>query len=254
MQRDILITDLTAMQKDRVCIAGVSRDWAPARPVFARASPARSHLCRDGQVLIRPRAVLSLHLEPFARPAAPHVEDCLWSQPRTARFLQLLEDERWRRVLQRLADACPRPLFGAGLQRLGNERNRVLRPGPAACSLATLRCAGPVTFHFILKSSAPDKFRYALHFSDDHGASYENIPVTDLALRACARASFLEGASAPAVSESLTAQLNAADSLFLRVGLGRRYKGRYWLQVNGIYSFPDFLQGRCFADFPAPQR
>ena len=22
-----------------------------------------------------------------------------------------------------------------------------------------------------------------------------------------------------------------------------------WLQVNGIYSFPDWLEGRCFADF-----
>jgi len=37
------------------------------------------------------------------------------------------------------------------------------------------------------------------------------------------------------------------DEIFLRLGLTQNYKapdGRegYWLQVNGIYTFPDFLK------------
>jgi len=37
--------------------------------------------------------------------------------------------------------------------------------------------------------------------------------------------------------------------VYLRLGLGRRFRGWHYLQVNGIYTFPDYLQGRCYADF-----
>jgi len=33
------------------------------------------------------------------------------------------------------------------------------------------------------------------------------------------------------------------------IGLTRPYEGWCWLQVNGVYIFPDYLEGRCFADF-----
>jgi hypothetical protein len=48
------------------------------------------------------------------------------------------------------------------------------------------------------------------------------------------------------------ATLTAADHLHLRIGLTRPWgeRGdRCFLQVNGIYSFPDYLDGRSFADF-----
>ncbi len=251
MEREILITDLTAMHEDRVCIAGIDRDWNTIRPVFAKSSPTRSHLQRDNQVLIRPRAVVAMQLEPLADPKAPHVEDYLWTQPRRARFVQLLEESRWQRALENLAEDCPRPLFGGGLKRLGKHRNRVTWPKDATYSLATVPCRGEITFRFSLKAGNQTGFRYALWFSDSQGEVYENIPVTELALRAWANARFNMAADPQAVSDELTATLNAADSVYLRVGLGREYQGKLWLQVNGIYSFPDWLGGRCFADFDA---
>ncbi len=248
MEREILITDLTAMHGDRVCIAGIDREWNTIRPVFTRSTPKRSHLHSNGQAVIRPRAVVAMQLEPLANPEAPHIEDCLWTQPYSARFVQLLEEARWQRALQYLAEDCSRPLFGARLQRLGRDRNRITRPEDAAYSLATVRCTGDLTFRFSVKERNSG-FRYALWFHDDMGEVYENIPVTDLALRAWANSEFFQSADAQAVSDGLTKQLNEADSIYLRVGLGRVYKGKCWLQVNGIYSFPDWLEGRCFADF-----
>lgn len=251
MEREILITDLTAMHEDRVCIAGIDRDWNTIRPAFARSNPTRSHLQRDSQVLIRPRAVVAMQLEPLADPAAPHVEDHLWTGLHRMRIVDMLDDDRWLQALQGLVERCPRPLFGGGLKRLGKDRNRVTRPGDATYSLATVQCSGDITFRFNLKAGNQTGFRYALRFSDSRGEVYENIPVTDLALRAWADARFNQGANPQAVSDELTAELNAAHSVCLRVGLGREYKGKLWLQVNGIYSFPDWLGGRCFADFDA---
>jgi len=42
------------------------------------------------------------------------------------------------------------------------------------------------------------------------------------------------------------------NPVFLRIGLARgweRHPDRCYLQITGVYSFPDYLSGRCFADF-----
>jgi hypothetical protein len=53
-----------------------------------------------------------------------------------------------------------------------------------------------------------------------------------------------------AVSEAL---LNA-ERTYLRIGLARprqleRYPEACWTQVTGVYTFPDYLEGKTFADF-----
>jgi hypothetical protein len=52
-------------------------------------------------------------------------------------------------------------------------------------------------------------------------------------------------------AKRLTAALQSAQ-VFLRIGLARgweKFPDRCYLQVTGVYSFPDYLGGRCFADF-----
>jgi hypothetical protein len=42
---------------------------------------------------------------------------------------------------------------------------------------------------------------------------------------------------------------------FLRIGLARhwdKFPDRCYLQVTGIYTFPDYLRGRNFTDFAVP--
>lgn len=43
-------------------------------------------------------------------------------------------------------------------------------------------------------------------------------------------------------------QLQETDC-YLRIGLTREYNGNLWLQVNGIYTFPDYAKGMCFMDY-----
>ena len=56
------------------------------------------------------------------------------------------------------------------------------------------------------------------------------------------------GAAARAVRQRLI----TAEDVFLRLGLTRPWEehpDRCLLQVNGVYTFPDYLDGRCFANF-----
>jgi hypothetical protein len=53
-------------------------------------------------------------------------------------------------------------------------------------------------------------------------------------------------------TKQINAKLNAIfknAEVWLRVGVTRPYEGWCWLQVTGIYTFPDYLNGKCFADF-----
>jgi hypothetical protein len=57
------------------------------------------------------------------------------------------------------------------------------------------------------------------------------------------------------VAEVVTQVLSQRSAVFLRIGLSRgwdRHPDRCYLQVTGVYSFPDYLQGRCFADLAPP--
>lgn len=248
METRILITDLTAMGGDRVCIAGIDQNLRNIRPVLPRPGVLRSHLFHRGRVLFRPRAVLRLQLRPSGKEEMPHVEDHDWHDSGSLLSMEyLMAESRWQRFLQKLAEDSPRPLFGAEMQSLGRQRNRIIRPGKAKHSLTTVRCGRKLTFRLREKKSGG--LRHSLSFFDDRQTSYQNIPVTDLALRYWAIARFGQGDSLPSLSDWLTRQLNAAQHVYLRLGLGREYKGKFWLQVNGVYSFPDWLEGRCFADF-----
>jgi hypothetical protein len=44
--------------------------------------------------------------------------------------------------------------------------------------------------------------------------------------------------------------------MFLRIGLARHWEKhpeRCHLQITGIYTFPDYLNGRTFTDFAIPR-
>ena len=127
--------------------------------------------------------------------------------------------------------------------------------GEGTRSLGTIEpaCIAGVTF-------APKpwwgKWEYRLAFADATGRAY-NLAVTDLAYR-----SFLdylrdvEELEPFRVARHLLATLREAEHVFLQVGLARGWHDdeprRCHLQINGVYAFPDYLEGRCFADI-APE-
>ncbi len=248
MEHEILITDLTAMHGDRVCIAGVDSAGQTLRPIL-RYGVRRHHLLHDGKALIRPRAVLGMRLVP-KRAASPHVEDHDWRWLEWTRGICILNETCWQQRLEKLAEDCPRPLFGASLQCHKGARRRKLRQHSASFSLATLNDIKVCSVVYAPHRSSP----YRLSFRDSHEETYDDIPITDLALLVWACARVRQGQSPVAVSACFARRLESAQQIILRVGLSRNYFGWCWFQVNGVYTFPDWLEGNCFADFADAQK
>ena len=78
--------------------------------------------------------------------------------------------------------------------------------------------------------------------------------VTDLAWRYYCDRRRDEGTSPQAIARALATALRSRQ-VYLRIGLARgwdKFPDRCYLQITGVYTFPDYLEGRTFADL-APQ-
>jgi hypothetical protein len=95
------------------------------------------------------------------------------------------------------------------------------------------------------------KLDYRIEFVDESGCVYE-LPVTDLSFRYFVDHKRAEISSPNRVASNLVQQFHQGD-VFLRIGLTRptwkEHPHCCFLQVNGIYTFPDYLEGCCFADY-----
>ena len=253
MRQQILITDLTQMQGDRVCIAGISREWQGVRPDLPYPGIYKHHLYRDGKLIIRPRAVIELDLEPKNNCKAPHTEDHHWHEPQNIEFVRLLSEKEWLKNLRRMAEASPENCIKAEL-----HQNKRVKPDEGVVSLATIQCADLLYFIYGKDPRRHDEYHYRLAFRDQAGNVYDDISITDLTLRRYVNhLRVQQGMSTGQISDLLHVRLTNVDAIWLRLGLTRPFRAtedarsELWcyLQVNGIYTSPDYLDGKCFADF-----
>ena len=134
----------------------------------------------------------------------------------------------------------------------GNLESRRVKPGCKTRSLGTIKNVDVID---LACDSRFDRISWRLNFKDESGDIHTRFPVNDLAFRGLARYLLEKGLSAHQVANKLLGQILKADSVYLRIGLARPTKvGDYdeacWVQVTGIYTFPDYLEGRIWADFP----
>ncbi len=249
MKKTVTITDLTRMSGPRVCIAGYLADGTCVRPVFAKGQLEDFWLYDKGQAAIQPFALIEFEMgavigtgPSISKP--PHTEDVI-IDPRYRRIGLMPPDQR-EAFLARIDDGDVADIFGAeihdnhGYYVLFGEGNR---------SLGTVRPQQVMEVLYFARDNG--KWDYRLSFEDGSGRRYR-LAVTDLAFR-----NYLDyrrahdKLSPQEIARVLTQQLQAAH-VFLRVGLARNWQehlDRCYLQINGVYSFPDYLGGHCFADF-----
>lgn len=246
MQQTLIITDLTRMQGDRVCVAGHREDGACVRPVFARGVLTEGWLRQGGRVAIRPFAVIAFSARGVA-PAShpPHTEDCIVAARYCVCGAVKTPEEQfdWLRAAD---DGGVARIFGAAIR---HDSGPYIVAGEGVRSLGTV-CVRRLDA--VQHAPNPNgRWTYRLAFADATGESYD-LPVTDLAFR-----NYLdylrERRQVPPgdIARRLTA-IFRQNPTYLRIGLARgweRYPARCFLQITGVYSFPDYLSGRCFADF-----
>lgn len=230
MPRKIIVTDFTRFNADdKVCVAGTDMSSGECiRPIPYLSRSA----CEKLKLL--PGAIISGELTPSPTRTEPHTEDCdhgplKYEGPCTSdQFCWALEKQ-----LAASIDA------GFGSVEKKNERcfpigHRIPR------SIVTIRVK-PGNVEIL-----PCKFKkenIKINFTDPCGHSYRFFPMTDLGFYKYAISQHKEKKL-----EELNKFINSQPVIFLRVGLSRTYTSPqgitgHWMQINGVYTFPNFHQG-----------
>lgn len=245
VRQTIVITDLTQMPEgDEVCVVGISEKGECIRPI-CEGGFQKKYLYAGENVIIRPRARIEFDFTE-AKIEPPHIEDRAFNPSFIANH-GLCSEIDWENILQNSSYARVEDIYNGFLQD-----RRWVKPGSPTRSIATLSKASIANVHV---PEWEGKLRYRLSFRDVTRNLFD-CPVSDLAFRELIyREVRRSNRPRSDVSRELTNILKRADRIYLRLGLARPFRKsttdepRCYLQVTGVYTFPDYLQGKTFADF-----
>lgn len=243
MRTLLAITDLTRMQEGRVCVAGYDKNGKCIRPVLPHPGMHERSLYSRGRPVVFPFAVVALDLlQPL--PHAPHTEDHNF-EPTSIRLIDQLDDKHKRSELTRTLFPTVKGIFEVPIL---TEPGHYVLDGQGPRSLGTVR---PQWVIRAVYERAPEgKWKYRLGFVDGGGTTFW-LTVTDLTWRYYNDHEQRAGHTPEQISQDLTSRLKSSE-VYLRVGLARgweRFPERCFLQITGVYTFPDYLNGQTFADF-----
>jgi hypothetical protein len=245
VRQTIVVTDLTQMPDgDEVCVVGINEKGECIRPI-CEGGFQKKYLYAGKNMIIRPRARIEFDFTE-AKIEPPHIEDKAF-HPSSIVDHGLCLAAEWENILRNGSYLRVEDIFDGFLQ--GGEW---VEPGSATKSIATLRQAS------IGDVELPEwegRLRYRLSFRDSARDLFDR-PVSDLAFRELVYKEVNRNERPTSdVSDELADVLKGVDRLYLRLGLARPFKKsatdepRCYLQITGVHTFPDYLQGKSFADF-----
>lgn len=228
----IVITDLSRMKEDRVCIFGFDEKRRHIRPVIPHIGINEGYIFdNENKQIIKPFAEVEFDfIRPLPEP--PHSEDWEINTAYKPKLIRNLSENESKRFLEEILDESLNAIFEESIQ---NHRYITTN---GRRSIGTIRINEVLSLNFSIKQGG--NYEYRMTFSDMNGDIY-NLPITDLAFRKHCDNQRFQGKKIDQINHDLKEIFNQCD-LFLRVGLSRRWKGFYWLLVSGVYSFPDYME------------
>lgn len=225
----IIVTDLTRFSKDDVvCIAGINEKSQCIRPLPYIEKAA----CKKLKIL--PGAILE---GDFTKPKSvdkPHTEDMHHGK---LSFKGPCTSDEFESVLK----VSLYPSINEGFDGKVPAGAKVIPPDtPPSRSIITIKLK-PTQIEIVRNAFDPKSLR--LNILDNDGRKYAYLSITDLGFHNLA----VSKQKNPDYTDELNEFVRSQKKLYLRIGLGWRYKnpsdGRdgFWIQVNGIYTFPEFL-------------
>ena len=230
--QEVLILAMTRMRSG-ICTAGFTHEPDPVtglrwvRPVrdFDTVQPGDMTDANGRPVQCGDVVELDL-LAP--RPDPPHVEDWLTDfVHRRPRLLRRLEGEKRARFFAKYLDLAPEDVL------IRHTRSLCLvRPEQVWASFSLDRYSG--------KYEARMGFLLAGDANHPQATGQRGASVTDLKWHALGRAWLGEvGGRLRLEQDALYRRLNA-EAIYLAVGLGRKWQGKYWPLVVGVHVVPDY--------------
>ena len=244
MSEQVIITDFTRMAGGHVCVAGYTHAGQAVRLSWPRV--LERDLFKGGPPAAFPSAVVECDLiENLPQP--PHTEDFSYD-PASLRFVRRLEGKAWQAALDRLLFDNVGSIFE---QPIIADQGHYIQDGAGPRSIGTIRPRGISKATY--SAGEDDNWSYRLGFYDQAGQFYR-LKITDLTWNAYCESLRTPDREPKDIAVNLT-QLLRSRQVYLRIGLSRKwakFPDRCYLQVNGVYPFPDYLPGKTFADLRGP--
>ena len=221
-----IVTDLTRFNKEEsVCTAIVDKDTGQC---FRPLPYLKSQRCKE--LNIHPGAILEGTLTLKADRQSPHTEDAFYDK---LRYLGPCTSDEFKAVLINTLS----PSISRGFNHQFMQGDKVIpkniKPTKSIITIKVL----PHQFSIFEDQFKPGKIKCS--FYDLSGHRYQYLPITDRGYHHYAQSHRNDGKLA-----ELQRELRQQNEIFLRIGLSREHaqgdRDGYWLQVNGIYTFPLF--------------
>ncbi len=232
--RRIIITDLTRFQNsDIVCTAGTDIKSG----VCVRPMPyLRTDFCVGLGIL--PGAILRGDFTEKKGLSGPHREDAGYSEGKLT-FEGPSTSVEFREALETGLHDSVEEGFEIELE---DGQKHVPWGHPVERSIITL-AVDPASIEIV---EGYKKGTTKIHFSDGSGREFRYLPITDLGFHR-----YADTHRAAKHLSRLNTFITNQPEAYLRVGLSRTWdNGKirgYWMQVNGIYTFPEFFpEIRCY--------
>ena len=242
MKQQLLITDFTRMRSGHVCVVGLDEQGRCIRPAEPRIHEQLAK--QDGKFCIYPSAIIEFDI--FApRPEPPHTEDHIFDLF-SIRFLRRATAHEWQDRLKRSLSPNVAAIFEQPIQ---HEKGYFVADGTGARSVGTVRARGIVKAVYGPANFDQGAWDYRLQFYDEAGQFY-SLKITDLTWHLYCDAQRGPDRQPAEIAAELTRLLKSRKVL-LRIGLSRgwaEHRGRCYLQINGVYTSPDYLEGKTVAD------
>lgn len=227
--KELIITDLTRFKNpDIVCIAATD----PATGEFFRPQPyIPSETCKEYD--LQPGTVITGELILQATAKQPHVEDSSWEELDP---IGRCTKKQFQDVLElTLSDSISE---GFDVEFTEQYQKHIEQEDAPECSIITIKIP-PANFRILEDRFNEGKIKAS--FTDNDGTYFSYLSITDRRFYDFAQEHYNDGKL-----DEVTDFIHEQDELYLRVGLSRYYEaedGRagYWLQVNGIYTFPSYM-------------
>ncbi|MFV9689916.1 MAG: dual OB domain-containing protein [Desulfobacteria bacterium] len=231
---EIIITDLTRFSNENiVCIAGINAETNKCiRPL--PYLPKKE--CKGLNIL--PGAIIQGNFTP-KQCIVPHTEDHSYLGKLT--FKGPCSPEYFRSILRVTETSSIEEGFSVEFDQ---GQKHISCDTPPQLSIITLSI-NSWDLDIVPDSYNPGKIKVI--FTDSLRKSYRYISLTDLGFY-----NYAEKQARDNKIDELNNFIHRQQEVFLRVGLSREYKapdGRkgFWLQINGIYTFPEYFEDiRCY--------
>lgn len=229
----IVVTDLTRFKNQRLlCMAGLTEDGMHCVRPLMQKSPHYFEYENLKKHNIRPGTILDGDFFQVPSISPPHSEDCNYKGK--LHVSGEVDSATFKEILQKNSHTSLSSAFGCHVR----ANQKILTQAPNI-SIITLKLV-PSNIQVVQDGFDSDKIK--AHLVDDDGTTMTYLSITDLGFY-----DYVGASKTRRIGPSEATQfIHSQDSVYVRIGLSRKFtsedgRSGYWMQVNGIYTFPDFM-------------